>query len=105
MRFAMQINLGGSLPNKLRQVISSKQATLIEMFVKEVLKNPQEIEDTFKEFEERIIHNINTQKEERAAKAKAIEDKRLRKEAKMKAKQEAIMLQKAQEEAALASKT
>lgn len=81
----MQVNLGGSLPNKLRQVISAKQATLIDMFCKEIGKSQDEITQTFNEYEERIMHNIKTQKEEREAKAKAVESKRLRKEAKLKA--------------------
>ncbi len=55
------------------------------MFCKEIIKSPDEITQTFNEYEERIMQNIKTQKEEREAKAKAIESKRLRKEAKLRA--------------------
>lgn len=105
IRFAMQVNLGGSLPGKLRQIISSKQAGLIDAMAKQITNNPQELEDTFKEKEEEIMANIQTQKEERDNAAKAIEEKRLRKEAKKKAKLDSSMHRKAEEEAALAAKT
>lgn len=58
IRFAMQVNLGGSLPGKLRQIISSKQAGLIDAMAKQITNNPQELEDTFKEKEEEIMANI-----------------------------------------------
>ena len=54
----MQVNLGGSLPGKLRQIISSKQAGLIDAMAKQITNNPQELEDTFKEKEEEIMANI-----------------------------------------------
>ena len=95
VQFIMHLNLGGSLPGPLRAKIASKQAELIITLQTMFATNAADMTESFNQNESKILANINLQKEEREAVAKAIEDKKLRKEAKAKriADAKAIKLQ------------
>lgn len=58
IQFVIKINLGGSIPGRLRQVISSKQASFITLLADMCKDNPQEFDDSFNAAKERIDANM-----------------------------------------------
>ena len=47
LRFAMNANLGGSLPDRLRNVIASKQVGFLDMLSNFIRDHPNDLEDAF----------------------------------------------------------
>ena len=84
VQFIFHVNLGGSLPGPMRAMIGKKQAGLIDTIKAYFAANPAVMDESFNRNQEKIMLNIEKQKDEREAKLKAAEDKKLRHEAKAK---------------------
>ena len=89
LRFVVQLNLGGSIPQRIREVISKKQAGFIDILATMIRDNPQEFEASYTQHIEAIDRNIQTQKQAVEDEARAAEEKLKRKEARKQAKLDA----------------